>query len=695
MAAAVRRHFGTTHAVATIPRSSSTRKSVHMAAETSIGAAGPDGVGADLEHLAVNVIRGLSMDAPNAARSGHQGTAMALAPLAHVLWTRILRYDAAAPDWPDRDRFILSAGHASILQYSMLYLTGFGLTLDDLKEFRQWGSATPGHPEVHHTAGVEVTTGPLGQGFANGVGMAIAEQSLRERFGADVVDHHIYAIVSDGDLSEGLSHEAASLAGHLGLGKLVYVYDDNHISIDGPTELSLTDDPAKRFEAYGWHVIELGEASEDLDAMEAALLDARDTEDRPSIIILRSHIGFPSPDHTDDPAAHGLAFGDAEITSAKAAMGIPDEPFWVPEDVIGMYREAGTRGALQREDWNQRAHAALAGREAEWEATLGATGLPGWQDALPTFEVGEKPATRVASQQVLNALFPVVPGIMAGGADLTGNVGLTLKGQTVLSAEARDGQQIFFGIRENAMGSALVGAALHGGVLPIGGTFLVFSDYMRPAARLAAISGAKAVFVWTHDSVGVGEDGPTHQPVEHVMSLRLIPDLTVLRPADGNEVAAAWRCIVEGTGPVALILSRQNTPVLEGTLELAAEGVANGGYVLSDVPDPAAIIVATGTEVAVATEAAASLAAGGVPTRVVSLPSWELFAQQDAAYRDGVLVPGVPTVSVEAGVTSGWSQFADASVGIDRFGASAPGSLVLEKLGITADHVAETVRGLL
>ena len=651
--------------------------------------------GSDLERLAIDVVRGLSMDAPNAARSGHQGTAMALAPLAHVLWTRIMRYDAAAPDWPNRDRFVLSAGHASILQYSMLYLTGYGLTLDDLKDFRQWGSATPGHPEVHHTAGVEVTTGPLGQGFANGVGMAIAEQSLRARFGSDVVDHHIYAIVSDGDLSEGVSHEAASLAGHLGLGRLVYIYDDNHISIDGPTELALSDDAAARFRAYGWQVIEVGEAAEDLDALVRAIVEARDTEDRPSLIILRSHIGYPSPDHTDDPAAHGLAFGDAEITAAKGVMGLPDEPFWVPDEVLDLYRDAGSRGGLQRADWDQRAHAALAGREAEWEATLGAHGLPGWEDALPTFEVGEKPATRVASQTVLNALYPVVPGIVAGGADLTGNVGLTLKGQEELTRSTPGGPQVYFGIREHAMGSALVGAALHGGVLPIGGTFLVFSDYMRPAARLAAISGAKAVFVWTHDSVGVGEDGPTHQPVEHVMSLRLIPGLTVLRPADGNEVAGAWKAVVDGQGPVALILSRQNTPVLEGTAELAREGVARGGYVLVDVDDPAAVVVATGTEVAVAVEAAATLTADGVPTRVVSLPSWELFEAQPEEYRASVLPAGVPTVSVEAGVTLGWSRYAQASVGIDRFGASAPGNVVLEQLGITPTNVVATLRGLL
>ena len=649
----------------------------------------------DLERRAIDVIRGLAMDAPHAAKSGHQGTAMALAPLAHVLWTRIMRYDAAAPEWVDRDRFILSCGHASILQYAMLHLTGYGLTLDDLRQFRQWGSATPGHPEAGHTAGVEVTTGPLGQGFANGVGMAIAEQSLRARFGEDVVDHHIYAMVSDGDLSEGVSHEAASLAGHLGLGKLVYVYDDNRITIDGTTELSLSDDAVKRFEAYGWQVIQLGEAAEDLDAMEEALVEARDTLDRPSLIVLRSHIGYPSPEHTDSPAAHGLAFSAEDITSAKEVMGLPDEPFHVPDDVLALYREAGARGATQRRDWEQRAHGALAGREAEWEATLGSHGLPGWEDALPTYEVGDKPATRVASQQVLNAIFDQVPGIVAGGADLTGNTGTALKGQAVLSRSEPGGAQVYFGIREHAMGSALVGAAQHGGVLPVGGTFLVFADYMRPAARLAALSGSKAVFVWSHDSVGVGEDGPTHQPVEHVMSLRLIPGLTVLRPADGNEVAASWRAIVNGDGPVALILSRQNTPVLEGTAELATEGVARGGYVLRDVDEPAAAIVATGTEVAVAVAAADQLAESGVAVRVVSLPSWELFDAQDESYRSSVLPEGLPTVSVEAGVTTGWQRFAAASVGIDRFGASAPGAVVMEQLGITSDAVADAVRSLL
>ena len=649
----------------------------------------------ELERRAINVIRGLAMDAPHAARSGHQGTAMALAPLAHVLWTRIMRYDPTAPDWADRDRFILSCGHASILQYAMLHLTGYDLTLDDLREFRQWGSATPGHPEAGHTPGIEVTTGPLGQGFADGVGMAIAEQSLRARFGPDVVDHHIYAMVSDGDLSEGVSHEAASLAGHLGLGRLVYVYDDNHISIDGPTELALTDDAVGRFESYGWQVIQLGEAAEDLDALEAALRLARDTEDRPSLIVVRSHIGFPSPDHIDTAAAHGLAFDEESIRRTKEVMGLPDEPFHVPEDVASFYREAGSRGAIERADWNQRAHAALGGREAEWEATLASRGLPGWESSLPSFAEGESPATRVASQQVLNAIVDQVPGVVAGGADLTGNVGLTLKGKDLLSAAQPGGPQIAFGIREHAMGAALVGAAQHGGVLPIGGTFLVFADYMRPAVRLAALSDAKAVFVWSHDSVGVGEDGPTHQPIEQVMSLRLIPNLTVLRPADGNEVAAAWKVIVDGDGPVALILSRQNTPVLSTSADRAMDGVARGGYVVRDAEAPDAVVVATGTEVAVAVAAAEALEADGVSVRVVSLPSWELFEAQDGPYRDAVLPPGVPTVSVEAGVTAGWSRYAQASVGIDRFGASAPGGVVLDQLGINPAHVAETVRSLL
>ncbi len=651
---------------------------------------------ADIEALAINVIRGLSMDAPHAARSGHQGTAMALAPLAHVLFTRILRYDAAAPHWADRDRFILSCGHASILQYAMLYLTGYGLTLDDLREFRQWGSATPGHPEVGHTLGVEVTTGPLGQGFANGVGMALAEQSLRERFGTEVCDHHIHAIVSDGDLEEGVSHEAASLAGHLGLGRLVYVYDENHISIDGPTELALNDDPVKRFEAYGWHVQDLGDAAEDLEAISSAVTDARNEQERPSLVVLRSHIGYPSPKHTDDPAAHGLAFDEEDISEAKRVMGIPDEPFWVPQEVLDFYREAGSRGAPARLDWEQRSAIALSGRSAEWEATLASRPLGSdWAGSLPSFGTDESPATRAANQKVLNAVDLVVPGVLGGSADLTGNTGTKLTDTVAVSRDARDGRQVHYGIREHAMGSALVGAALHGGVLAVSGTFLVFSDYMRPAVRLAALSGAKCVFVWSHDSVGVGEDGPTHQPVEHVMALRLIPDLTVVRPADGNEVAGAWKLAVEGDGPVAIITSRQSTPTLEGSDALALEGVGRGAYVLDGATDPDVVLVGTGTEVAVAVDAATQLRSEGTSVSVVSMPTWERFESQDETYRRLVFPEGVPVVSVEAGVTSGWQRWANASVGIDRFGASAPGATVMAELGITADAVAAAARNLL
>jgi len=645
-----------------------------------------------LETRAINTIRGLAMDAPHAARSGHQGTAMALAPLAHVLWTRIMRYDANEPEWPDRDRFVLSAGHASILLYSMLHLTGHGLTLEDLRDFRQWGSRTPGHPEVGHTPGVEVTTGPLGQGIANAVGMAMAERILRTRFGADVVDHRTFCIAGDGDLSEGVSHEAASLAGHLGLSRLVCVYDDNRITIDGTTDLALSDDAAARFRAYGWHVLELGEAAEDLDALEAGLREAIAEEDRPSLVIVRSHIAFPSPTSTDDPAAHGYALKDDEIRATKEVLGLPvDEAFTVPEDVLAYYREAGARGAEARRAWEERLAAFGGDHRAELEACLAATGLPGWQDALPTWEPGEKVATRVASGKVLQALADVVPGLVAGGADLTSNTGTVLKGHGVQSRQEPGGRQVYFGIREHAMAATMNGMALHGGVLPVGGTFLVFSDYCRPSVRLAALSGAKVVYSFTHDSVGVGEDGPTHQPIEHVASLRAIPGLRVVRPADANETAAAWRLAVEHDGPTALILSRQDLPVLEGTAEGAVD---RGGYVLRPAEDPDVVIVATGSEVAVALEAAEQLAADGLHAQVVSLPCWELFAEQGEDYQEEVIPSEVPSIAVEAGATFGWERWVDDVIGIDRFGASAPGSRVLAELGMTAAHVADRARRL-
>lgn len=651
------------------------------------------GYTADQERLGINVVKALAMDAPAKANSGHQGTAMALAPLAHVLFTRVMRYDATAPDWPDRDRFVLSAGHASILQYSFLHLTGFGLTLDDLREFRQWGSATPGHPEVHHTPGVEVTTGPLGQGIANAVGMAMAERHLRARFGTEVCDHHIWCIAGDGDLSEGVSHEAASLAGHLGLDHLVVVYDDNHVSIDGPTELALSDDAPGRFRAYGWNVIEIGEVAEDLDALEAALVEAKAHTGAPTLVVLRSHIAYPSPRLTDDPAAHGLPFKPDDIAETKAVMGLPaDETFHVPDEVVEMYRAAGTAGTPLRTAWESGLDAALGDRRDEWDAMQRGGGLDGWIDALPTFEVGESIATRVALAKTLTAIVDVVPGLVAGGADLTGNTGTEIKGQTPMSADEPAGRQLHFGVREHAMGATLNGMALHGGLYPVGGTFLVFSDYMRPSVRLAALMGTKVLFAWSHDSVGVGEDGPTHQPVEHVAALRAIPGLDVLRPADANETVHAVRLALEGDGPVALVMSRQNLPVLDGT---SYEGVASGAYVLRDADDPRVVLVATGSEVSLAVDAAARLAADGVAARVVSMPSWERFDAAGEEHRASVFPDGVPVLAVEAGVTFGWHRWADDVVGIDRFGASAPGDVALRELGIDVDHVVARATALI
>ena len=645
-----------------------------------------------IERLGINVIKALAMDAPHAARSGHQGTAMALAPLAHVLWTRIMRYDAQRPDWPDRDRFVLSAGHASILQYAMLYLTGHGLTLQDLRDFRQWGSATPGHPEAGCTPGVEVTTGPLGQGIANAVGMAVAESQLRTRFGADLFDHRIFVIAGDGDLSEGVSHEAASLAGHLGLGRLVVVYDDNLVTIDGGTDLALSDDAAARFRAYGWHVIELGEAAEDLDGLEAGLREAAADEDRPSLVILRTVIAAPAPVTSGTPAGHGYAIFDDEIAEAKALMGLPAaESFHVPAEVVDYYREAGTAGQAERFAWEARA-AAFDGDRASLEACLATTGLPGWDEVLPTFEPGQSVATRRASNAALKALLPMVPAISAGSADLTGSTGTALADAAVFSARAPAGRQIYFGVREHAMGAIANGMALHGGAVPVVGTFLVFADYMRPAVRLAALSEAKVVFVWSHDSVGVGEDGPTHQPVEHLASLRAIPDLTVIRPADATETVGAWRVAVESDGPTALILTRQGVPVLEGT---RAEAVAAGGYTVLEAYEPSLTLVGTGSEVSVCCDAAELLAAESIAARVVSLPSWELFAQQPYSEQARVLRPDLPSLAVEAGSTMGWTRWTDDAVGINRFGASAPGAQVMEKLGISAANVAARARALL
>ena len=642
------------------------------------------------DRLAVALIRGMGMDGPLAANSGHQGTAMALAPLAHVLYSRVLRYDPADPTWPDRDRFILSNGHASILQYAMLFLSGTALEIDDLRDFRQWESATPGHPEAGHTPGIEVTTGPLGQGFANAVGMAIAERNLRARFGEAAQDHHTFVIAGDGCLMEGISHEAASLAGHLGLGKLICVFDDNRITIDGPTSLSTGDDTAMRFRSYGWDVVDLGDLADDLDALEASLLAAKEQTDRPSLLMLRSHIGHPSPDHTDTAAAHGNPFSPEDVTRTKAAMGIPDESFWAPDELVAAYREhASAAGLAAHAAWESASADVTA--TAEWHAAWNTTGTEGWDADLPSYDIGSSLATRKAIQRALDATYDALPGLISGSADLTGSNGTGLDRTTTQTADDPAGRYVHYGIREHAMGAALVGMARHGGMLPIGGTFFVFSDYMRPSIRLAALSGAKCCFVFTHDSVGVGEDGPTHQPVEQLASLRAMPALHVLRPADGNETIQAWADVVRHDGPSALILSRQNIRVTTD-----GSAVARGAGVVSDPEGaPQLVLIGTGSEVEICADAAAALAERGVAARVVSLPSWDRFAEQGPAFRDEILPPGVPVLSVEAGTTFGWERYADDSIGIDRFGASAPGELVLDRLGISIEHVVERAVALL
>ena len=638
------------------------------------------------DRAAVNIARGLAMDAPLAVKSGHQGTAMSLAPLAHVLYSRVMKHDPSDPQWPDRDRFVLSAGHASILQYSMLFLQGYGLTLDDLKSFRQWGSATPGHPEVGHTAGVEVTTGPLGQGIANAVGLAMAERHLRARFGSDVCDHHTWVIAGDGCLMEGVSHEAASFAGHQKLSRLVVVFDDNGITIDGGTGLTCSDDVAQRFTSYGWSVRPLGEIGEDLDALESALRAARDDGDeRPKLLVLRTKVAVPSPDWAGKHEAHGNPFTAEHVTRTKEVMGIPDEPFWAPESVVTAVRAGARRGESEREAWVKR-----TASHVEWQALVRGPGSA-WAESLPVFQAGESIATRVAIQKAFDAILPNVAGLVSGSADLTGNTGTKLSGQSAASAATPDGRQVYYGIREHAMGSIMVGMALHGGLLPVGGTFFVFFDYMKPPVRLAALSRAKCIFVFSHDSVGVGEDGPTHQPIEHLAALRAIPDLQVIRPCDANETSQALRAAIEHDGPTALVLSRQNLPVVsDGGAVVLGAGVLREG---SDV-----CVVATGSEVAVALAAADRLAESGVSARVVSMPSWDRFEstrRADRARAEAILPPSMPTVSIEAGATMGWHKYADECIGIDRFGASAPGATALVNLGMDPANVVRVAESLL
>ena len=653
----------------------------------------PSQLTSEFDQTAVNIARGFAMDAPLKAKSGHQGTAMALAPLAHVLYSRVMKHDPTDALWPDRDRFVLSAGHASILQYSMLFLQGYGLEMSDLQNFRQWDSATPGHPERGHTAGIEVTTGPLGQGFANAVGLALAERHLRARFGSELSNHHTYVIAGDGCLMEGVSHEAASLAGHQKLGRLIVVFDDNQITIDGSTNLTCSDDVAMRFTSYGWEVVRLGAIGEDLDALESALVAARDSQDdRPKLLILQTQVGFPSPDWTGKHEAHGNPFTAEHVTKTKTAMGIPDQPFWAPQEVVDACRvQSKINGSAENTAWKSRLNSSA--QKSEWDAAWNG-GAAGWQELLPTFAQGESIATRVAIQKVFDAVLSGQPGLVSGSADLTGNTGTKLSGQSPMSHATPEGRQIYYGIREHAMGSAMVGLALHGGIYPAGGTFFVFFDYMKPPIRLAALSQAKCLFVFSHDSVGVGEDGPTHQPIEHLAALRAIPNLQVIRPGDANETSEAIRAAYEFDGPTVVVLSRQNLPVVtDGSAVTHGAGIV---HVVDGAPE--AVIVATGSEVHLAIAAAQELGQAGRKVQAVSLPSWDRFEAYRSTHpelAERILPKGVPTVSVEAGSTFGWERYADVCIGIDRFGASAPGAEVLDRLGISVSNVKNSVLGLL
>jgi transketolase len=659
-----------------------------------------------LDELCVNTIRMLAVDGVEAAKSGHPGMPMGMAPAAYVLWTRFLRHNPQNPAWPDRDRFVLSAGHGSMLIYSLLHLTGYDLPLEELKNFRQWGSKTPGHPESHVTAGVETTTGPLGQGFANGVGMAIAGEFLAAHFnrpGHNIVDHYIYTICSDGDLMEGVSHEAASLAGHLGLGKLIYLYDNNRISIDGSTDLSFTEDRMGRFRSYGWHV-QTVEDGNDLEALAAAIGAAREETRRPSILSIHTHIGYGSPNKQDTASAHGEPLGPDEAQLTKEKLGWPvDKPFHIPDPAMEHFRQALDRGEKLEAEWRKRfstyekAHPDLA---RQWMLWISGDLPEGWDDDLSPFPADPKGmATRKASGAVLNGIAPRIPNLIGGSADLAPSNKTWVNDADTFQAGRYTGRNFHFGVREHGMGSILNGMALHGGLIPYGGTFLIFSDYMRPPIRLAAMMGLHLIYVFTHDSIGLGEDGPTHQPVEQLAALRAIPNLTVIRPCDANETLEAWRCALEHKkGPVALVLTRQGVPTLDRSEMAPAENLRRGAYVLQDtqpekVPD--AILIGSGSEVHIALEAAHNLETKGVSVRVVSMPSWELFEAQPRTYQQGVLPDAVTNrVVVEAGVPVGWHRYVGASGGLvamERFGASAPYTVLYEKFGITADRVAALV----
>jgi len=664
-------------------------------------------VNTDIDQLCINTIRTLTLDAVQKAESGHPGLPLGAAPMAYVLWTRFLRHNPKNPKWENRDRFLLSAGHGSMLLYSLLYLTGYDLPLEELKRFRQWGSKTPGHPEYGLTPGVEITTGPLGQGFANGVGMAMGAAHLGAKFNQEefpLIDHHVYAIVSDGDLMEGVASEAASLAGHLKLGRLIYLYDDNKVTIEGFTKLAFSEDVPKRFEAYGWHTLTV-EDGNDLDAIDAAIREAQSVGDKPSLISVKTIIGYGMPT-AGTRKAHSDAPGEEAVRETKRHLGWPeDQQFYVPDEALAHFREAVERGAQQEEQWK-----VLVGKYEEEHPQLGSQWLSmmkgelpeGWEDHLPKFADPKPVATRVASGEVINALAPHLPMLIGGSADLGVSNNTDIKGGGDFEAGSYEGRIIHFGVREHAMGAILNGLALHGGMRPVGSTFLIFSDYMRPPIRLAALCDLPVIYVFTHDSIGLGEDGPTHQPIEQLTGLRAIPNLVVIRPADATETVEAWRmAILSRSGPVALVLTRQKVPIIDRAKYAPANGVRLGGYVLADARDgkPAIVLLASGSEVDLTLGAYERLVAEGIAARVVSLPSMELFARQPQEYRDAVLPPTVPArLAVEAAAPQPWYRWVGDHgmvMGIERFGASAPYQRIYQEFGLTVENVVRKAKELL
>jgi len=662
--------------------------------------------GKQLDELCVCTIRMLAADAVETAKSGHPGLPLGAAAMAYVLWSRFLRHNPADPTWPNRDRFVLSGGHGSALLYALLHLSGYNISLDEIKKFRQWGSKTPGHPEYDLASGIECTTGPLGQGFAMGVGMALAERFLAAQFnrpGFPVMDHFTYAIVSDGDLMEGIASEAASLAGHLRLGKLIYLYDDNHISIEGDTALTFTEDVGARFEAYGWHVLRVADGN-DLDAIEQALIRAREEKGRPSLIMVRTHIGYGSPKQ-DSASAHGEPLGEKALLATKQCFGWPPAPrFYVPEEALAHFRQALTQGRAWQDEWEalfQRYRAEFAAEAESIERYFRGELPEVYASDVPQFKPEDGSiATRAASGKVLNAIAKRVPCLLGGSADLAPSTNTLIAGSPDQSSHDPGGRNLRFGVREHVMAAMVNGMALHGGVIPYGATFLIFSDYMRPSLRLAALMNVHSLFIFTHDSIGVGEDGPTHQPVEQIPSLRAIPRLTVIRPCDANETAAALRIALERRGPVALALTRQALPILDPNRFPTASGLEKGAYVLSDAEgQPDLLLIATGSEVHLALEAQKRLGdEDGIKARVVSMPSWELFLEQPQEYRDLVIPPSVKKrIAIEAASPMGWCRWVGDQgvvIGVDRFGTSAPGPEVLRRYGFNVENVVEHARAL-